>query len=137
MPPANTPEYSVSTFHSEVFVFAADGARAGLAAELVNVMVDGIVEAFDDISILGMVAKSNLGRAALSVAIPYGLGLLTVVAPGAIPGGQAPFLREICLYAIQGHATVAMGPITARLKSTIRRVIDVAREGGIKDKIEG
>ena len=123
--------YSVSNLHSDLGEHAAEGIKAGVASELCSILVDGVIAAFDDFPVLQAIADNRFGRSILSILIPYGMALLTVVAPQTIPGGSAEALRKTCLYAIQGHATFAIQPIVGRLRGTIRRVLDAAKEQGI------
>ena len=123
--------YKVSNLHSDLLDSATEGVKAGVAAELCTILVDGVVAAFEDVPLLGLVAGNKFGRAVLSLLVPYGLCVLTIIAPQAIPNQGAVALRRVCLYAVQGHATMAVQPIVGRLRATIRRVLDAAKEQGV------
>lgn len=130
-PDTKTP---IQALHSDLFTHVGEGVKAGTASELCTILVDGFANAFnDDAPIVALIAKNRFGRAFLSLAIPYGLAVLCVVAPGAIPGGAsgAATLRKVCLYAIQGHATFAVKPVIGRLKGVIRTVISAAVEAKV------
>lgn len=134
-PVPTTNKYSYADLHTDIFASASEGVKAGVAAELCTVLVDGVAAAFEDIPFLRLLAheSNKIGRAFLSIAIPYALCVLTIIAPQAIPNGAASALRKVCLYAVQGHVTTAVQPIVGRLRGTIRLVLDAARERGIAE----
>lgn len=130
----NAPTMSpIQALHADLLAHTGEGIKAGAASELCTLLVDGVVRAFDDVPVLGLVADNRFGRAFLSLAIPYALAILYVVAPGAVPGGEtgAASLRKVCLYAIQGHATFAVAPVMGKLKGTIRNVLSAAVEAKV------
>lgn len=142
---ANAPVQSpIQALHADILGAAKEGIKAGTASELCTLLVDGVVRAFDDVPMLKLVADNRIGRTALSLAIPYALALLCVLAPGTLPGGEssAASLRKVCLYAFQGHATFVVAPIMGtamgRLKGTIRNVLSAAIEAQVipADKAE-
>lgn len=131
--PTTDTKTPIQNLHSDIFTHVGEGVKAGTASELCEILVDGVVKAFDDVYVIGVIANNRFGRAVLSLAIPYCLAVLCVVAPGAIPGGVsgAATLRKVCLYAIQGHATYAVKPVIGKLKSVIRTVIAAAVEAKV------
>jgi hypothetical protein len=121
----NQSSPTAAEINRQVFSVVQSGVEAGVAAGAVQTLVDGFVRAFPELSPF---AAYPLGRALLSLAIPYALLMLATHAPGIVPGNPE-LVRRVCLSALQGQATLVLVPVMVKVLGPVTDFVARMRMG--------
>ena len=128
----NAQKTAAQSFLSDFGGALVHGGEVGAATHVNSMLVDGVLKLFPVGGLAAMALDTDLGRKALRITLPLGLGLVASLAPSLIPNMvEASLVRTVCLRMAEGEAAQIVRPALERMGGLLKAVVAAGVRSGM------